>query len=147
MTALPPSLHRSSLHPARSHSTSGSFRRDRFMETSIADDDVQPPAGLAMLLAAIVGAALITGVLVGAVWVRMAKVQAGYAIHALQRETVKLRQHRSELQVEVAALKRHDRLADVATKRLDLVTPRPENVKRLSALKAAKAAPPKGEQP
>lgn len=116
------------------------------MDSTAHDDDDKAPAGLAMLLAAIVGAALITGVLVGAVWVRMAKVQAGYSIHALQRETVKLRQHRSELQVEVAALKRHDRLADVATKRLNLVSPRPENVKRLSAFKKASAHA-KGAQP
>jgi|GEM_PF-1748098 len=89
-----------------------------------------PSADARFLVLSIVCAALVTSSLVFWVWVKMAQVQAGYRIHELQRELVQLRQERSSLRVEVAALKRHDRLHQLSQK-LGLHPPKAEDVIRI----------------
>ena len=69
---------------------------------------------VAVLLAAIVGAALITGSLVFVVTARTAELKAGYALHALHQQRARLARQRSELRLEIAALTRPERLAQIA---------------------------------
>lgn len=88
--------------------------------------------GLPTLVGAILGAGLITASLIFFVWVKMAQVQAGYAIHALQTEAMKQRQERSSLEVEVSALRRPERLRQIAVSRLGMAPPKPEQLLRLS---------------
>ncbi|MCP4503041.1 MAG: hypothetical protein GY822_24145 [Deltaproteobacteria bacterium] len=84
------------------------------------------------LMTSILCAALLTSSLVFLVWTKMAQMQTGYRVHALQSELLNLRQERSSLRVEVAALKRHDRLHQIAGQLLGLHAPHPEEVMRVS---------------
>ena len=104
-----------------------------------------PSADARFLVLSIVCAALVTSSLVFWVWVKMAQVQAGYRVHELQRELVQLRQERSALRVEVAALKRHDRLHRLS-EGLGLHAPPAEDVIRIQGaasmpMNTAKALP------
>lgn len=81
------------------------------------------------LIAAIAGASLVVAALVLLVLVRMGDVQAGYELYALQKRKVELTQERSALVLELAALKRPDRLARAGA-RLGLAPPRPDQVLR-----------------
>lgn len=84
-----------------------------------------------MLLAAIIGTASVVASVVLLVWVRMADVQAGYEVYRLQREKVKLRQAQSALEVELASLRRPDRLHELARER-GLLPPAAERVLRIA---------------
>lgn len=99
-------------------------------EPRVAGTELSPSARApAMLLAAIVGASLVVGSVVVLAWVRMAEVQAGYEVYRLQRDKVRLRQERSALEVEIAALRRPDRLQRLA-ERYGLEAPPQERVLR-----------------
>lgn len=82
------------------------------------------------LLAAIVGASLVVASLVLLVLVRMSDVQAGYDLYALQKRKVELTQQRNALVLELAALKRPDRLAREGVK-LGLAPARADQVLRI----------------
>lgn len=84
------------------------------------------PAGL---LAVVLGASLVVASLSFLVAVRAAQLQNGYHLYSLSREKAELLEERSHLQVEVAALKRPDRLARAAAE-LKLVPPRPDQLLR-----------------
>jgi cell division protein FtsL len=77
---------------------------------------------LGVLLAAIVGAAMITGSLIFVVASRTSEIKAGYALHALHQQRARLARQRSELRLEIAALTRPERLAQLAP-RLGLAPP------------------------
>lgn len=102
------------------------------------DDD--EGSGALTLVSAIVGVGLITASLIFLVWVKMVQVQAGYAIHALQTEAMKLRQERSTLEVEVSALKRPERLRRIAVERLGMAPPAPHQLVRLAPTTVEKGA-------
>lgn len=90
----------------------------------------------ALLLASIFAAALVMGSVLFLVWVRMAEMQAGYAVYQLQGEKVRLRQTKSALEVETASLRRPDRLHRLAAK-YGLQAPRAEQVLHISRGEAA----------
>lgn len=83
------------------------------------------------LLACITGVALVVGSLVLLVLMRMGDVQAGYELYALQKRKVELTQRRSALVLELAALKRPDRLAREGAA-LGLAPPRADQVLRVA---------------
>jgi cell division protein FtsL len=59
------------------------------------------------------------------VWVRVAQVDAGYKIHDLRDEELRLRHDKSALTLERASLMRPERLARIAQTELNLVPPDP----------------------
>lgn len=85
----------------------------------------------ALLLAAIFSTAMVMGSVLFLVWVRMAEMQAGYAVYQLQGEKVRLRQAKNALEVEIASLRRPDRLHGLAAK-YDLYAPRAEQILHVS---------------
>jgi cell division protein FtsL len=85
-----------------------------------------------LLTVTVLGAALVVSSLVFLVWVRMAEMQAGYRLYSLQREKVALRQERSKLELELAALRRPERLARAA-KDLGLGPAEPGQLMRATA--------------
>jgi cell division protein FtsL len=94
------------------------------------DDAHAPvPSRTAALLAWVVGAALVAASLVVLVQVRTAQLKNGYELYALSRAKAQLLEDRSRLEVEVAALKRPDRLARKAAE-LGLGPARPDQVIR-----------------
>lgn len=99
------------------------------------------PEGLGALLATVVAAALVTAAVVFVVWLKMVQVQAGYAIHELQRDVVELRQERSALEVEVSSLRRPDRLAQIGRERFHLAPPTPEQILRVDNLPSRGSRP------
>lgn len=84
-----------------------------------------------LLLASIVSVALVMSSVLFLVWVRMAEIQAGYAVYQLQGEKVRLRQTKSALEVEIASLRRPDRLHRLAAK-YGLQAPRAEQILHIS---------------
>jgi hypothetical protein len=108
--------------PIARDEASGRHRRGR-------RDDASSGRGLGLLLASVLGAALVVGSFVLVVWVRMAQLQGGYELYRLQRQKVRLLQERSQLEVAVSALKRPDRLA-LESARLGLQAPRADQVWR-----------------
>lgn len=81
----------------------------------------------ALLLASILATSMVMGSVLFLVWVRMAEMQAGYAVYQLQGEKVRLRQAKNALEVEIASLRRPDRLHGLAAK-YDLHAPRAEQI-------------------
>lgn len=102
--------------------------------------DEESARDVRLLLASVCGVAMIVGALVLLVLVRMADVQAGYELYALQKKKVELTQRKSALELELASLRRPDRLARIA-RDLGLAPPRADQV--------LGAVPPhvEGEQP
>jgi hypothetical protein len=88
------------------------------------------------LLACITGVGLVVASLVLLVLMRMGDLQAGYDLYALQKRKVELTQEKSALLLELAALKRPDRLARIGT-RLGLAAPRADQVLRVDVHEVA----------
>jgi hypothetical protein len=85
---------------------------------------------LAVPLALMAVAVVVTAALVGLVRVKSAQIEVGYRIHALRQELVTLEQQRTALEVERTALLRPNRLAYLATTELGLVPPDIDTVLR-----------------
>jgi cell division protein FtsL len=80
-------------------------------------------APVALPLALIAAAAIVTAALVGYVRLKSAQVDAGYRVHDLRARLVVLEQQRAALEVARAALARPQRLAHIARTALALVPP------------------------
>jgi cell division protein FtsL len=83
-----------------------------------------PESGLRLALALAAGAVVITASLVFLVHTRSRQIEAGYRIHDLRQELVRLEHVRTSLEVERAALARPSRIAQLARTTLQLVPPR-----------------------
>lgn len=90
-------------------------REMRTTETSIGSSAHGHAPVPTTLVASIVGASLVLVSALFFVWLRMTEVQSGYEVYRLQRDKVRLRQERSALEVEIAALRRPDRLQKMAS--------------------------------
>lgn len=121
---------------SRSHEITRDFSRDISRELSREWTREWTPEhqrrDVRALLACITGVALVVASLVFLVLVRMGDIQAGYELYALQKRKVELTQERSALLLELAALKRPDRLARLGAG-LGLVPPRADQVLREGA--------------
>ncbi|MDP2345380.1 MAG: cell division protein FtsL [Deltaproteobacteria bacterium] len=96
------------------------------IDHSLPPTDVAEPVrarGLALPLAFMAVAVVVTAALVGFVRVKSAQLEVGYRIHDLRQELVTLEQQRSALEVERTALLRPNRLAHLAVTELGLVPP------------------------
>lgn len=83
---------------------------------------------LALLSAALAGAALVVASLLLLVFVRVGQTKAGYAVHDLRAERTRLQQERSALEVERASLLRPARLSQWARTEAGLVPVEPVRV-------------------
>ncbi|MFZ9888127.1 MAG: hypothetical protein ACO3JL_11550 [Myxococcota bacterium] len=79
------------------------------------------------LIAAIVGVTTVVGAMLFTVSLRVQHIQLGYELYSLQRRKVELTQQRSMLELEIASLKRPDRLASLG-RQLGLQAPSPTQV-------------------
>jgi cell division protein FtsL len=64
-------------------------------------------------------------------WVRLSVIQAGYDMSALRQERARLTDERRKLEIELAGLSAPGRIEAVASARLGLKVPAPEQVMRL----------------
>ena len=80
-------------------------------------------SALALPLALMAVAVVVTAALVGFVRIKSAQIEVGYRIHDLRQELVTLEQQRTALEVERTALLRPNRLAHLASTELGLVPP------------------------
>ncbi len=83
---------------------------------------------LALLGAALAGAALVVAGLLLLVFVRVGQTKAGYAVHDLRAERTRLQQERSALEVERASLLRPARLSQWARTEAGLAPVEPVRV-------------------
>lgn len=83
----------------------------RSIDRPIIEERLRSLRQFTRLAAAIVGITMIVVALLFTVSLRIQHVQLGYELYSLQRRKVELTQQRSMLELEVAALKRPDRLA------------------------------------
>ena len=64
-------------------------------------------------------------------WIRVGQLEAGYAIARLESEEISLNEQSRALQLEIAVLKRPERIRRIATKTLNLKAPAPHQIIRL----------------
>lgn len=85
----------------------------RSIDRPIIEERLRSLRQYSQLAAAMVGVSTIVAALLFTVSLRIQHVQLGYELYSLQRRKVELTQQRSMLELEVAALKRPDRLARI----------------------------------
>lgn len=107
----------------------------RSLERLIVEERLRSLRQFSTLAAAMVGISIIAVALLFTVSIRIQHIQLGYELYSLQRRKVELTQQRSMLELEVAALKRPDRLAKLG-RQLGLQPPTTTQV-----LPATRAAP------
>jgi hypothetical protein len=95
---------------------------------------------LPLIVAALLGTAMLASSLLFLAWVRIEQVHEGYRIHALRDESLKLRHERAALDTERASLLRPERLQRLAREELALVQGDSARTVTFEALAAPSAA-------
>jgi cell division protein FtsL len=88
-----------------------------------------------------------TAAAVSQIWTRLRVIEYGYKISAASKEHTRLVELNRQLRIEIALLKRPERIMRLAKEQLGMQAPQPEQIRRLPLEPTRPRGAPRGHNP